>query len=526
MALNARWFDDRSWPVQTAAVGLAAALLAGGVTWLAAPQGLYSAGAVVAGGLVSALACALLARRPSRAVRRLAAASAVVGQADAGADAHLPLLHATAELQRASGHLRHMVDAFRERQQELIARNIALGDRLAHRTHQLTTLQDLSVGLATKTDLHELVDEALGALEQTMEYASASVWARDRQGPDARVVLLGCRTAEQDQELSDSLRGMRLSRANLQAYERIERERAPIIENNARQSLLSWLWSKVIDDTRTSMLYRSTRSWMALPLKARDHVLGVLRVDHQEPDYFDAERARLLTAVGSQAALAMRHAQLMAQERELAIAAERIRIARDLHDVVSQTLFAANVLAGTLARTAERDEAVDRQTLREQSAALERLTRAALAEMRLLMFELRPDALEATRLSELLEHAIAGLAGRGDITIERRLASGDAGLDANARVQLYRIAQEALSNIARHSKATHAMVEWQVRGRRRALLRIADDGVGFDPEAPVPGHFGLENMRSRAAEIGATLTLTSAPGEGTELRVELSERDE
>jgi signal transduction histidine kinase len=92
------------------------------------------------------------------------------------------------------------------------------------------------------------------------------------------------------------------------------------------------------------------------------------------------------------------------------------------------------------------------------------------------------------------------------------------------RIQLYRIAQEALSNIARHSGATQAFVEWIVDGPQRATLRIADNGKGFDTAGPLAaGHFGLDNMRSRAGEIGAAFSLVSAPGQGTEVRVELAD---
>jgi signal transduction histidine kinase len=504
-----------------AGAGLAAAALAAAVAWLIGARAL--APPLAGGGALATLACALLARRSNVGLRRLAAAARLLARDEAPADAELPLLALNAESADATSALRQMVNAFRGREQELIARNIALGDHLARRTHQLTTLQDLSIGLAERTELHELVDEALGALEQTIEYASASVWAREDQAADGRVLLMGARAGDigTGAPLAGPLRGMRLSRANLHTYERIERERVPVIENDVRQSLLSWLWSKVVDDSRSAALYRSTRSWMALPLRFREHVLGVLRVDHQESGYFDDERARLLTAVGSQAALAMRHAQLALQEREMAVTKERNRIARDLHDAVSQTLFAAHVLAGTLASAAERDGAIDAAALRRQTTQLERLNRSALAEMRLLMFELRPDALEAAQLHELLEHAIGALAGRGDIIVERQLSREDGQLAAEVRVQLYRIALEALSNIARHSKAARATVQWQVHGPGRALLRIADDGVGFDPAQPVRGHFGLGNMASRAAEIGAVFTLNSTPGQGTELRVEL-----
>jgi signal transduction histidine kinase len=249
--------------------------------------------------------------------------------------------------------------------------------------------------------------------------------------------------------------------------------------------------------------------------------MGVLRVDHDEPEYFTPERARLLLAVGSQTALAIRHAQLLAQEREVAVVAERNRIARELHDAVSQTLFAANVLAGTLVRTAGRGAEADTALLQAQAKALEQLNRGALAEMRMLMFELRPDAFEGTTLAELLKHQLEALECRGDIEVVQSLSSADH-LDAATRIQLYRIAQEALTNVARHAHARHVTVEWRALPEGGGRLRIADDGAGFDPDAEVPGHFGLGNMRSRAAEIGAALSLNTAPGAGCEIIVDLT----
>jgi signal transduction histidine kinase len=249
-------------------------------------------------------------------------------------------------------------------------------------------------------------------------------------------------------------------------------------------------------------------------------VLGVMRIDHQEPEFFDAERARLLTAVGSQAALAMRHTQLQAQGRELAVLSERQRIARDLHDAVSQTLFASQLLAGTLVQSLRRPQPPEPAMLASQVQALERLNRAALAEMRLLMYELRPEAIESAPLAELLQNTIDTITARGDLVVEHTLAR-EVGFPPALRLHLYRIAQEALSNLVRHSGATRATVEWTVHTPESATLRIQDNGVGFDPVAPKPGHFGLDNMRSRAEEIGARLTVNSSPGLGTEILIQL-----
>lgn len=493
---------------------LVSLLMAGGLLW----RGHGAMAPWVAGcGLLASGAAALLARRAGRSLLDIAAAARLQAKDDASLQGNLPYKSACAELDQASLALRRMVDAAKARQQALEARNAALGVQLQSRTLQLSTLQDLSIGLAQQGDVHALVGDALSALEQTMEYSSASVWARANLAPKQPVVLMGYRS--QDDSIAglnlSELTGLRLSRSNMQRYEQIEAEGQPLVENQPRQGLLAWLWEMVTDDARTSALYRNTRAWMAVPLKVRERVLGVLRVDHSVPGSFDEERVRLLCAVASQTALAMRHAHLLAQERDVAVMAERNRIARELHDAVSQTLFAANLLAGTLARAEHLDEA-----LRGQATTLERLNRSALAEMRMLMFELRPDALHGARLTELLQQAVEALAGRTDIQTSVQLDAGE-GPPPAQRVQLYRIAQAALSNIARHSGAHHVHLSWTLPGPGSGRLRIADDGCGFAPDLERPGHFGVENMRERAAELGAQMQLKTAPGEGTEIILEL-----
>lgn len=456
------------------------------------------------------------AQRATRAHDAVTHAARTLAQDANNDQAHLPYLHPSEDLHQATLALRRVVEVWRGRRQELEARNAQLGAQLQTRTHELSTLQDLSIGLNKHTEMGALVGEALRALEQTMDYSSASLWARDRLNPTEPVVLMGYRSTDQalaDTDL-DSLTGMRLSRSNLRHYEQIEAQGVAIVENRPSQSLLSWLWAIVTDDARTSALYRSTRAWMAVPLKVRDGVLGVLRVDHAEQNYFDPERERLLEAVGNQTALAMRHAHLLEQQRDIAVTAERNRIARDLHDAVSQTLFAANLLAGTLSRDEQLTDAA-----RGQVATLERLNRSALAEMRMMLFELRPDALESVRLPELLQHAVEALEGRGGVEVSTEIASEPAP-PAPLRMEIYRIAQEALSNVGRHSGASHVHVGWTVSGGVRGRLHIVDDGRGFDTTAEHPGHFGLTNMKERAQAVGANLTIKSSPGEGTELLLE------
>jgi signal transduction histidine kinase len=496
---------------------LATLLLAGVYAWWLGPGEADTTPwwAVAGGGTVATGAAAWAATRAVRAHGDLAAAARTIAQEPTQEGAALPLRGDSADVLDLSLALRRALAALRERIASLTAHNASLNASLATRTRELSSLQDLSIGLAQHADMRRLVDEALSVLEQTMAYSSASVWARAELDPAQPVMLAGYRSRAAELgglSLSD-LTGLRLSRPNLKRYEQIEEDGLPIIENRPRQSLLAWLWALVTDDARTSALYRETRSWMAVPLAVRGRVLGVLRVDHTEPDWFTEERVRLLTAVASQTALALRHAHLLARERDLAVAAERNRFARELHDAVSQTLFAANLVAGTLVKEAALSEAG-----RVQATTLQRLNQGALAELRMLMFELKPDALANVRLAELLQQASAALEARGEVCIDSEVAAEEP--PPAQRIEVYRIAQEALANIARHSAARHVQLRWQVNQPRHGRLVVQDDGRGFDEADAPPGHFGLTNMRERAQALGGTLQVHSRVGEGTRIELE------
>jgi len=474
----------------------------------------------VLAGLAVTVAVWSLTRLTARLLGHLGEQARQLERDGLAGDANFSALGPHREGHRLSLALRRLVHGNRRQLRALQSRNQLLGQQLERRSHELHSLEELSIGLAQKSALSDLVDEALGALGQTIETSSASIWARQDRRPGAPVRLLGCRSSELDDEQVAQLAGARLSRGNVALFEEIERTGQAVIELRARQSMLSWLWSLLSDDTQSANLYRATRSWMALPLLAQQEVIAVLRVDHHEPEFFDAARRRLLHAVASQTALALHHAELLTRERETAVLAERNRIARDLHDAVSQTLFAATMIAGAMVRNAHSsiqgahaDPAAAIAHAAVQAGSLERLNRAALAEMRLLMFELRPDALERTDLADLLLHAVDALASRGTTRVATDLERGLV-LDGAVRVQLYRIAQEALSNIAKHARADSAEVSWRRQADGGALLRITDDGNGFDPAAVEAGHFGVQNILDRARSVGLVAALDAAPGGG------------
>jgi signal transduction histidine kinase len=198
---------------------------------------------------------------------------------------------------------------------------------------------------------------------------------------------------------------------------------------------------------------------------------------------------------------------------------ERGRLARDLHDAVTQTLFSASLIAEAVPASWELDQQEGRQLLSE----LQHLTRGALAEMRTLLLELRPAALIETSLSDLLHQLAEAASGRAGVPVSVAV-SGDCRLPSDVHVALYRIAQEALNNVVKHARATQAEVSFRCAalagGGNGADLDIWDDGRGFDPGRVGPDHLGLGIMRERAEAIGAHLQIETEAGNGT--RVSLS----
>jgi PAS domain S-box-containing protein len=206
--------------------------------------------------------------------------------------------------------------------------------------------------------------------------------------------------------------------------------------------------------------------------------------------------------------------EMLAQrEREQAIAAERNRLARDLHDAVTQTLFSASLIAEVLPRLWERNPEEGHRRLDE----LRELTRGALAEMRTLLLELRPTALVEAELGDLLRQLAESITGRSRVPVELTV-TGRCDLPAEVKVAFYRIAQEALNNVAKHAAAEEATVRMACQPNE-ARLCVRDDGRGFDLDAVPPDSLGLGIMRERAEGIDAALRVESKPGTGTQVEV-------
>ncbi len=258
-------------------------------------------------------------------------------------------------------------------------------------------------------------------------------------------------------------------------------------------------------------------SILAVPLISGTQAIGVLSVGNQFGGTLGKEEERLLQMMVPSVVIALENVRRYEHASDIAIAAERGRLARDLHDAVTQTLFSASLTAEVLPRLWARNPVEGMQRLQK----LRELTRGALAEMRTLLFELRPAALAEMALGDLLQQLAEGIAGRTRIHITVTV-EGERLLPAEVKIALYRIAQEALNNVAKHSKAQNAQVTL-LQTDQQVELAVKDDGCGFDPTSNRAKHLGLRIMAERGESIGANLTIETQKESGSLVKVQWSE---
>jgi len=269
-----------------------------------------------------------------------------------------------------------------------------------------------------------------------------------------------------------------------------------------------------LSDPERELLHGHAQSVMFVPLVIGGTAVGLLWVASDQPGrLFTANEMRLAETMAVDLAAAIESARLSRQAQAAAAAEERSRLARDLHDAATQTIYAATLIAEALPELWARNPAEGQRNL----VKLRQLVRGALAEMRTLLFELRPWTLETVGLSRLLEYLGNALTGRTRVPVERDIR-GEHELSADTSVALYRIAQEAFNNIAKHARPTRVRVTLR-REAEQGILSIEDDGHGFDPASVGGDKMGLQIMRERAQALGAKLTIESAPGRGAKVTV-------
>ena len=264
------------------------------------------------------------------------------------------------------------------------------------------------------------------------------------------------------------------------------------------------------------------RSLISVPLCLDGRFMGLLGFECMAPRAFTEREKRLAVGIGELVSAAVDRIRLKEETdrlnlkaQEMAALEERNRLARELHDSVSQALYGIALGTRTAQTLLDRDPAA----LREPLDYVLSLAEAGLSEMRALIFELRPEMLENEGLTVALKSQAASLQARHGLDVRLELCV-EPDIALAAKEALYRIAREALHNIVKHARAHHVTLRMACCDDDGGVaLEIADDGAGFDPGDSFPGHLGLRSMRERAARLGGTFQVESAPGQGTRIAV-------
>lgn len=400
---------------------------------------------------------------------------------------------------RTGDELELLAEQFNAMSAELEASYANLEQRVADRTEALATLNMIASVVSRSLELDEIMQAALEKTLETMHMEAGAAFRLDGQ----RLSLMAHKG---------------LANAFVQRVEEL-----PLRESIASQAVdkaapVARLVAHYPDGSLKELLQaEGWQSIVGVPLIAKGETLGVLNLASREERVLTAEERALLLAIGQQTGVAVVNARLYEQAEATAAAAERNRLARELHDAVSQTLFSASMIADVLPRLWKRDPGEAQRRLE----MLSRLTRGAMAEMRTLLVELRPSALIESDLDKLLHQLCQVATGRTEVEVDFRM---EAEIESapppppEVKVALYRIAQEALNNVVKHAQASHAEVSLRMIATG-VRLRVWDNGCGFDLEDVPQGRLGLGNMRERAEAIGAALEIKSHPGQGTQIVV-------
>jgi signal transduction histidine kinase len=260
-----------------------------------------------------------------------------------------------------------------------------------------------------------------------------------------------------------------------------------------------------------------TRSELTVPIMASGRVIGILDVESDHLDEFDETDLELMTLLANQAGIAIENARLYKNAIKVAALEERQRLARELHDSVTQSLYGITLFsqAASFQLAAEKYEQVDKH-LNE----INETSQEALAEMRLLIYQLRPPVLDKEGILTALQARLSAVEGRAGLKTNLKSDLTDR-LPFAVEEGLYHIAQEALNNTLKHSHAKSVNIFLGQNGPVISL-EIVDDGIGFDvARAYQEGKMGLPDMDDHASELGGQLTVTSEPGHGTRIRVDV-----
>lgn len=447
---------------------------------------------VLVAGLGGTIGAIVITRGITRPLRKLAYMADAIRSNNLGVE--VPTVRGSDEVARLAGAMGEMTRNLRDSRRQL---EESL-HQTSRRNRELTAINRVTNVISRSLDLHTVLHTALQEMMKLaeVEYGSIFLFAGNEPTRTLRQV------AVQQPEDSQAAPALLEKVADVAMLQQITQAGEVRVSGGRADS----------NEPPTMPFY------IGIPLKSKNQVLGIANLASLTARTVTAEDEQLFTALGNQIGIAVENAQLYAQAQQLAVLEERNRLARDLHDSVTQTLFSLTLTAES-ARTmlTKRPEKVETQLEKVQN-----LARGALTEMRSLIFQLRPASLEEQGLTVAIQKHLDALQSRESVRFKLEVI-GEGRLSNEHEQMLYRIAQEATNNVVKHANATEAQVKLMLE-EGQASLSIEDNGTGFDLAAAVNRNkerksLGLTSMRERAELAGGKFQVESSPGQGTVVRV-------
>ena len=403
-----------------------------------------------------------------------------------------------------------LAEQFNLMSEELADSYALLEKKVAERTHELATLNAIAARVSSSLNLHEIMADALERIMELtgMEHGVAYRIAGGKGG-DGNA---GADTQDAHLRVM-AFRGVPPSFADLGDRLPLRQSAAGVAGSRAEPVIWTLAELPTESSLREKLAMLGVEQVIAIPLMAKGRLVGSLNLSTNQSRTYPPEQMALLKTIGQQIGVAVENARLYEQAEQAAITAERSRLARELHDAVTQTLFSANLIADVLPRIWKRNPEEGMQNLEE----LRQLTRGALAEMRTLLLEMRPESLERSDLKSLLTQLADAFVGRVRVPVNLDIQV-DCELTHEVKLVFYRVSQEALNNIAKHSGARQVDLRLACQPEQMNLS-IKDDGLGFDSSTITADHLGIAIMRERANSIGADLKIESLVGQGTSIEL-------
>jgi signal transduction histidine kinase len=382
---------------------------------------------------------------------------------------------------------------------------------LERRGQELEMLLTVSGSVASTVDMRQLLEAVFDALGHVCEYSAIAMLTLN----ETREALTVAARRGPAMDTTQDSQPTRYCVADLGAvWDRLSREEPVVIADVLGATPEATMLCDSLGDQILNAGAPFIRSLMLVPLVARGQIIGLLAVTNYLPTAFEVRETSLALGIARQAAVAIENARLHERAQQAAVVDERQRLSRELHDSVTQALYGISLYAEAAGRALTDG---DVQPAADNLQEIRDTTQEALGEMRLLLFELRPPLLQERGLGAALRARLqgvetrAGLVTHFDCQTEERLSP-------EKEQELYRITQEALNNVLKHSHAGRIDVHLEV-AEGDATLEVVDDGVGFESSYSGGYGLGLRGMHERVDRLGGTLCIESAPGAGTRVQV-------